>query len=549
MAKITVFKAKKIITMDPNHPEATHVAVQDGRILAVGGADCAAQWGDFEIDSRLADTVLMPGLVEGHAHVLEGAIWSFPYVGYHDRTDPQGKLWKGITNLREFAVRLKEAAARLAPGEPLIAWGFEPIFLKDERLNRYHLDDIAGDRPVVVLFVSAHVMCVNSAALALAGYDRDTEVEGVVKDNDGEPTGELMELAAMFPVKRRVGFDWRDLTKKEPALRAYGESAKRAGVTTAADLFAAHTPAEVETIQRVTNDPDYPLRIVPALGAIGGTAEEIAARAKEMKEYSTDKLRYGSVKLMTDGSLQGWTVRIKWPGFVNGKPNGIWNTAPEQIYELCEVMQREGIKMHIHTNGDEASEVAIDAIGAAMRKHPWQGHRHTLQHGQLMTPDQLQRCAELEIAVNFFSNHLWYFGDQHVVHTIGEDRAQRMNPCRSAIDAGVHFAIHSDAPITPLAPLFTAWCAANRQTMSGRTLGEAQRITVMEALHAITLGAAYTLDLDHEIGSIQTGKIADFAILGSDPAAGGAAALKDVPVLGTVAGGRVHLVQNVLAEA
>lgn len=143
--------------------------------------------------------------------------------------------------------------------------------------------------------------------------------------------------------------------------------------------------------------------------------------------------------------------------------------------------------------------------------------------------------------MNLFSNHIWYFGDQHAAQTIGEDRATRMNAARAALDAGVPVALHSDAPITAMAPLFTAWCAVNRQTMTGRILGEAQRITVEEALYAITLGAAYTLKLDGEIGSIETGKIADFAILGDDPTAVDPMALKDVPVLGTVSGGHVSL--------
>ena len=123
--------------------------------------------------------------------------------------------------------------------------------------------------------------------------------------------------------------------------------------------------------------------------------------------------------------------------------------------------------------------------------------------------------------------------------TVGPERAQRMNACRSAIEAGVPFSIHSDAPITPLGPLFTAWCAVNRRTASGQVLGEHQRISVHQALHAITLGAAYTLKLDSEIGSIECGKRADFCVLDDDPLALPAEALKDVRVWGTVQGGRV----------
>jgi predicted amidohydrolase YtcJ len=197
--------------------------------------------------------------------------------------------------------------------------------------------------------------------------------------------------------------------------------------------------------------------------------------------------------------------------------------------------------MHIHVNGDEASEIALDALDRAIRKHGSGDHRHTLQHCQMAGEDQFRRMAALGLCVNLFANHIWYFGDQHWRLTIGPDRALRMNACRSALDHGVPLAIHSDAPVTPMGPLFTAWCAVNRKTPSGRTLGENQRIGVGEALHAITIGAAHTLRLDHEIGSIETGKKADFAILGGDPTMIGEAALKDVEVLGTMQGGRVFM--------
>ena len=546
MAEITVFQAKKIITMDANRPEATHVAVLDGRILAVGGADCADQWAAaghvIRHDASLSHAVLTPGFLEGHAHMMAGAMWEYAYAGFHDRMDPQGKWWAGKPDLDSVVRDLSEYCQTLAPGEPLVGWGLDPIFFSGERLSRAHLDSIATDRPVVVMFSNFHLMCVNSRALDMVGYDRSTNAEGVVKGPDGEPTGELQEMGAMFPVMRRCGVDFRAMAQKEGSIRSYAEVCKRAGVTTVTDLFSHMEDSDLDTLLRVTGEEGFAMRLVPAIAAVGAPPAEVAERVAALARRGTDRLKIGAVKVMTDGSIQGWTARVKWPGYVGGQANGIWNTPPEQIHAIAEAMQAAGIQMHIHVNGDEASEVAIDAIEAAQRKHPWGGARHVLQHAQMMGPDQFRRCADLGICVNIFANHIWYFGDQHAALTIGEDRAQRMDAARAALDAGVKVAIHSDAPVTPLGPLFTAWCAVNRQTMSGRTLGAAQRITVAEALHAITLGVAYTLKLDHDLGSIETGKIADFAVLGDDPTTVDPARLKDVPVLGTVFGGQVHLV-------
>ena len=121
--------------------------------------------------------------------------------------------------------------------------------------------------------------------------------------------------------------------------------------------------------------------------------------------------------------------------------------------------------------------------------------------------------------------------------TMGPDKARRIDACATALREGVPLAMHSDAPVTPLAPLFTAWCAVNRLTPAGRVLGPEERIPVAAALRAITLGAAYTLKLDGEIGSIEVGKRADFCVLGEDPDGVRPEALKDIPVWGTVVGG------------
>ena len=541
MAATTVFKARRILTMDPNRPVATHVAVRDGRVLAVGDAEVATAWGGGTLDTRFADAVLMPGFVEGHAHMMAGAMWQYVYAGYQDRQDPSGKLWKGLTDIEQVIAGLREAESRLEPDAPLIGWGFDPIFLPTERLNRTHLDAVSSSRPIVIMHSNFHLMTVNSAALALAGYTRETLAEGVLRGTDGEPNGELQEMAAMFPVMRRLKIDFRALSREPRSIRAFGQTAMRVGVTTSADLISELPDEDVDTLLSVTGGDDFPLRIVPALNGMSDTPERIVERALALRARTSDMLRLGAVKLMTDGSIQGYTARLKWPGYINGAPNGIWNTPPERLEALVDALHAAGVQMHIHVNGDEASEVAIGAIERAVRKHGGLEHRHTLQHCQMADDAQFRRMATAGLCVNLFSNHIWFFGDQHLELTIGVDRALRLDAARSALDHGVPLAIHSDAPVTPMGPLQTAWCAVNRLTPKGRVLGEAQRISVAEALSAITLGAAYTLGLDGEIGSIETGKRADFAVLGDDPTAVSPETLRDVPVLGTVCGGRVFM--------
>ncbi|MEM1315266.1 MAG: amidohydrolase [Pseudomonadota bacterium] len=538
MSGITVFQAAKVVTLDRNRPEATHVAVRDGRILAVGGPDCAVPWGGGTPDDRLKDAVVYPGFVEGHAHMMAGPVWSKTYIGYHDRIDPDGGFWPGVTSVDLAIARLREAAARLPEGEPLSAWGFDPIFFDAKRLDRRDLDQVATDRMVVVQHSNGHVLTCNSYALAEVGYDQGTNIEGVVMDAEG-PNGELQEMAAMFPVQRRAGL--RDLRVGPDAAREYAKVAMRAGVTTATDLFAAMQEADADALAEVCGDPGHCLRIVPALNAMQGSPTDVRDLALALRARSTDMLRLGAVKLMTDGSIQGYSARIKWPGYVTGAPNGIWNMAPDLIFETVDVLHAAGVQMHVHTNGDEASEVVIDAIEAAVARHGLGDHRHVLQHGQMIGESQFRRMAALGIAANLFANHLWYFGDQHAAKTIGEDRAMRMDACRAALDAGVLMSIHSDAPVTPLGPLTVAWCAATRLTASGRVLGPAQRIAAEEAIRAVTLGAAATLHLDDEVGSLETGKKADFAILAEDPLAVPVEAMRDVEVLGTVSGGRMFL--------
>ena len=537
----TIYSARRILTMNPARPEATHVAVRDGRILGAGTLEELTGWGAHAVDTRFADKILMPGLVEGHSHTMEGTFWRYAYVGYFERMDPDGRIWPGVASIEAVVERLREAGEKLTDAKhPLAGWALDPIYFGDRRCTRHDLDQVSTTRPIGVLHASAHILNVNTRALELAGLLRPgIDHPGVPLGKDGLPTGELKGPDAMMPVGMHVGFDRDMLACDEQGLRSFARLCVRKGVTTAADLANLLPQDAVDMMLRVSGEAQFPVRIVSLRRLIGLTPQQIIDRALELRALSTDRLRLGIIKIVIDGSIQGFTARLAWPGYYNGAPNGLWYVAPEALRETLALALAHGVQVHAHTNGDEATELMLDCMQDSLSKHPLADHRFTIQHGQLANAAQFRRMKTLGMCVNLFPNHHFYWGDQHYAITVGPERAERMNACATALASGVPLAIHSDAPVTPLGPLFTAWCAVNRLTASGRVLGASERIGVDDALRTITLGAAYTLKLDGEIGSIESGKRADFAVLEDDPLKIGGEKLKDVRVWGVVQGGRV----------
>ncbi len=537
----TIYAAKKIITMNPSRPQASHVAVRDGRVLAVGSFEDVSSWGEHTLDERFADKILMPGFVEGHAHAMEGSLWSKVYCGWFDRSDPDGVTWQGLKSIDAVIDRLRASAdAKDDPAAPVSGWQLDPIYMNNQRVNRADLDRVSDTRPVGVLHASGHILNVNSKALELAGLLKPgVEHPGIPLGEDGLPTGELKGPDAMMPVGQHVGFERTLLDADENGLRNFAKLCVRTGTTTITDLASRLQPDAVEMMLRVTAEENYPICLVPLRFFMGLSPADLIEEVQSLKTRSTERLRLGRIKIVADGSIQGFSARLRWPGYHNGAPNGLWYIAPDQMAEIYQRALRAGIQVHTHTNGDQATQLVLEKLAPALQQTPNPDHRFTLQHCQLADAAQMRQAAKLGMCVNLFANHHFYWGDEHYRLTVGPERATRMNACRTALDSGLPLAIHSDAPVTPLGPLFTAWGAVNRITASGRVQGEEEKITVDEALHAITLGAAYTLHMEGEIGSIETGKRADFAVLDDDPTAVDPMALKDVGVWGTVQGGRV----------
>ncbi|WBU36724.1 amidohydrolase [Homoserinibacter sp. YIM 151385] len=549
---ITVYRAKRVVTLDPARPVAEAVAVRGDRILAAGSLDELAYFDGTRIDDRYADDVVFPGFVEAHAHAMSGALWRSVYVGFHDRRDLSGRVWPGCRSIDDVIARLSEADARMsaagdaatAPDALLFGWGLDPAFFPGERLAAKHLDLASATRPIFVLHGNAHVASVNSAMMRRHAIDRSVSVEGVERDALGEPNGELREIPAMSLASSGFSRVLDDLDV--PTLRESAVEAVNAGTTTMVDLASSvmMTDAGIDIYRTAVESDEHPVRLAPFHFGVtptpGMSLDQVVERLQLLSAESTAKLRLrGYVKLMLDGSIQSHTARLQEPGYLNHAENGMWTMSPEYFEEAFTAYHRAGMLMHVHCNGDEATELMLDTVERVLTRHPRPDHRHTVTHSQLSTAAQYRRMAALGLCANILPGHMRFWGEIHRTYSVGPDRAARMNAAATALREGVPISLHSDTPVTPLDPLATVSYAAERRTWADQPIGPGESITIEQGLRAVTIGAAHMLKMDAEVGSIEGGKRADFAILDRDPTeVVEPAELRDIAVRGTMLGGR-----------
>jgi predicted amidohydrolase YtcJ len=442
---VTVFSAKKIITMDASVAEATHVAVRDGIVLEVGDLDDCAVWGPYTLDDRFAASILVPGLIESHAHLLDGLLWAkADYVGPVDRHDPSGKLRKGLTSVATLVNRLKEIEATLSdPARPLIAWGVDPSLNHPiAPISRHDLDQVSRTRPIFLLHASCHIAYVNSATLELANYAA-IKAPGVLRDASGAPTGELQEMASMMAAIKSVAADLVGGSTDAVQFYNFARVAQARGATTIVDGGGStyFEPAFLAAALAATGAPDFPARIVAHHNGITvPAAQDMIKFAAMLEGKGNDKLVFQGIKILLDGSNQGFTGRLRPPGYLGTGANGLWNRAPDELKQLVPALHDAGLQIVAHCNADQAAEMFIDAVAAAQAQKPRFDHRHFIVHGQLLDESLLRRMAALGMHATLFSNHLYYWGEFHRPHVrrfpgrrdeSGRDRAAPRGRCRS----------------------------------------------------------------------------------------------------------------------
>ncbi|MBP7832805.1 MAG: amidohydrolase family protein, partial [Candidatus Levybacteria bacterium] len=230
-----IFQAKLIVTMEASHPYATHVAVDGDKIVGLGNEEVVKIFPDFEVDSNFSNNIILPGFVEGHAHMVAGQDGLAPYVGFFDRPSPEGTTLKGLKSMDEVISYLQEEDKKLPEGAPLIAIGFDPIYFDSKRPTKTDLDKVSTSRMVMLNHVSGHLITVNSKVVDAIPIDK-LNTQGVAKGEDGKPTGELQEIGAMSIAFSLMGAEFAKFTDPKILFPRYMKLAQMAGVTTITEM-------------------------------------------------------------------------------------------------------------------------------------------------------------------------------------------------------------------------------------------------------------------------------------------------------------------------
>lgn len=552
--KIVVFAAKKILTMSDVIKEAEAVAVENGKIIAVGSLNQVIKMLDakgytYEINNDFKDNVILPGFIEAHMHCqYAGVNYSHVYVGYFDCHSPSGEVIKGCKTVDEIIGRLKEAYEsnkdKYDDNQWLNAYGVDPLVLGDVELNSKILDTVSSEIPICLNHMSGHLMTINSRAIELSKIN-EVQDEQIGRYIDGTCNGNVAEIPNMQYVLSAGGMkihgDLENIACK--AGIDAGKVAKVNGCTTITDKAFGFPMVQksIEGYKKALKDYSIPCRLVvePYIDVMDSVFNGIDNLEKLREEMETDMFMFGNMKLLTDGSIQGYTAYLLNKKYYDEMPNSKMIITKERLKESISFAEKHGYSVSMHTNGNGATETVIEAIEELHSSEPNTLFRHSLEHNQLVTENQLARMKKQNIACNFFINHIYYWGDVHAKYTVGPDEIKRMNPLRSAKYHGIPFSIHSDFPVTEVNPLLSAWVACNRKSVGGNVYGEDQCLTVDEALHAITIDAAWLLGQEDNIGSIEVGKWADFAVLSEEPTEHKKESLKDIKVITTIIGGEV----------
>lgn len=518
----SIHLASRVHTMDSHNTLAQAVAVRKGRILAVGSrADILALKGPRTRVHDFGDMTILPGFVDPHMHSNFAGLRPWLDVGPFT-----------TSTMDEARRKIAEASKQAGAGSWIQGKMLDPSIMPGAPLTRAELDRLSPDVPVFVLESNGHNAYANSKALALAGVTRDTPdpPQGRFgRDDKGELTGRLEEPPAFQPFIRVMSSP--TAAELTGFLRADIDDASARGCTALHDcgiggLFAADDIKLIEAV--MAGDP-----------GVRYAGQLVSTHYKTWKEMGLKpgphgpRFTFSGIKAWSDGSNQGLTGYQREP-YLNSSNRGALNYTPEEIEALVREVHADGWPLGIHANGDAAIDVVLDAYERGTKGEGGHRLRHRIEHCSILHDDQIRRMKALGISPSFLIGHVHYWGRAFQDRLLGPERANRLDPCRSALAGGLRISLHSDYNVTPIDPLRCIENAVVRDmNEGGGTLNPAERITPLQALRAVTLDAAWQCHLDDVCGSLERGKSADMVVLEKDPTLVDPATIRSIRVHST----------------
>jgi predicted amidohydrolase YtcJ len=543
---VVIYPAREIVTLDAARPNVAAVAVRGDRIIGTGSVaelESAVGGAKYRIDPRFADQVVVPGFIAQHDHPLLAALtMTVPIIAIEDWVLPQGTSRAAKTH-DEYLRRLRELeASQNDPSQGLVTWGYHQYF--HGSVTKSDLDKVSATRPIIVWHRSAHEFILNSAAERKYGVTHEwfeKQSDSVRKQSDF-PNAHYWEQGA-FGVMPLIASAIATPERLKAGLEFVENYYHANGVTLGAEPGGLASKKLQDAQNAVMSAASNPLRwyyIVDAKSVTGAFPDDqVVAQSEKFLGWGQGMTAYlpRQAKLFADGAIFSQAMQLNG-GYTDGH-KGEWMMDPEFFARTFRVYWDAGYQLHVHVNGDAGLDMVLDQLEANLKRHPRQDHRTVIVHFAVSTPQQVERIKRLGAIVSGNPYYPIALADNYRSNGLDPARADSMVRMGDVERAGVSYSFHSDMPMAPGQPLFLMWSGVNRVTANGNLRAPEQRVSRLGALEAVTLAAAYSLQLEKDVGSIVPGKLANFTILGDNPVTCDPMKIKDIAVWGTVQEGRV----------
>lgn len=540
-----IFIGGTILTMDPDYAQVEAVAIYQNHILAVGDWQTIQQLkGDTTEIILLDHKTLLPGFIDSHVHA------QFYYDEIIRSVDIRSFPLGNVQTIAEIQNRLKQKVLETPQQQWILGYRYDDQALQEQRHpTRYDLDQVSTQHPIFLGHRCGHMATCNSLALEIAHISKDTSnPDGgqFLRDQSGEPTGVLAFSPAMQAVQQYIPRP--SLQEQIDLLPEIYERMIQTGITSCSEaLLGYHGSEEIVAFQQAALQKRIPLRVNMMIWY-----EKLLGKNLQDGFFITglgdNWLRLGPAKFLLDGSVPGFTGWMTQPYFTafqgNEQYRGQSAMNLDTFYQAVLQCHRNHIQIAVHAGGDAAIDICLDAIEKAQQIYPRADARHRIEHCHTVRPDQLERMVQLGVTPSFFVYHTYYWGDRYQEFVLGPERAAKIDPLKTALEKGVWFTLHSDAPHVPANPLNDIFAAVNRITAKGVPIGPEEAISVEQALQAMTIHAAWQTFEEHEKGSITPGKLADFVILDQNPLTCPPLQLNKIQVLETIINGKTVYQKN-----